>query len=1272
MSVDPMQALLSSHTPLLIGVRHHSATLARVLPAMLDAFAPECLLIELPADLHDWIEHLADPQTIAPVALSAVHPKHGLFFYPMADFSPEWVAIRWARRQGIPVVPCDLSVGAKSHPSTLESTEETANDPVADDDTENHPFANKGLAQLLRLSGETDTGGLWQRLVESPGFDADHESIRRAALMFGWAMRKSSPVISQRDLVREAAMRSAIRAAPAHTAAVVGSFHAAALQPSIVALLEQADVQVMASACVDPDASVGISLVPYSFEQLDERSGYPAGIRDPVWQQRMLESTTLAQADAAAAELITAICRTLRRQGHVAGMPDACETLRMMRDLARLRGLPVAGRGELIEAIQSCLVRGDLMCHGRAVAGAAGEILIGHRIGRVTPAAPRCGLAVDIDEQLAALKLPGRDSSTDPDSLTRPTAAAKRSHRGSRRSADHDTKEIKLDVLRSSRDRARAVVLRRFNVAGIPYAVRVDEVQRGHRENLIERWQVGWHQGTSATIESVSRYGVTLRQVVEGLVRTTGQISGQLVADSDILPATILHRLQVATHCGLGIQTRKTLEQLSGTFLDAASLSQLVEAITVITQIHAGHVPGLPPDVNSACPPWVEPFTLPAAVERINELLQTCLQRLAGLTGSKDPTDVMAVVDLLDWITGDLQAVTLSDEPASVSESGRVRLTHWCRRTQRSGSDRMQGAASGALCLLESSDDGNVGATTADRWTALTRGWLDAAANREGRLRLQEALSGATQVLLPRMQSDPFWLKGIREGIAVMEDDVFLSRLPALRGAFAEFSPADRQRLLQVCLSELDERGSRIDAGEVMVLFNQSGKPEAIVDELVLLRQADLAGRKAIDAAYPEVQAWLKSITDRLELDAPEKTAHVGRAVTSLISPDDLGLSDRWRLIFGLPPESRAPLVMRCASSLDQLYGRGRGEGSRGSLADTLPGAGGGTESPQPTTAQWAEDLEALFGSELCQEVLGAAAASGRSSAIELLDPDGVTPSLELLQHVLSLAGAMPESKIATLRRLARRITEQLAAELAVRLQPAMNGLSSPRPTRRRSRKLNLARTIRDNLANCHRRDDGRAAIVAKRLMFRSPSKRQMDWHVTFVVDVSGSMSASVIYSALVAAVFDALPALSVRFLAFSTEVLDFSEQVADPLSLLLEVQVGGGTDIGLGLRAARAGVSVPSRSIVILVSDFEEGVSVGRMIAEVRALVDAGVTCLGLASLDDRGMARYHQGFAAMIAGAGMPVAAVSPEKLARWVGGQIRGIQQASINSTDVGTIE
>jgi Mg-chelatase subunit ChlD len=204
---------------------------------------------------------------------------------------------------------------------------------------------------------------------------------------------------------------------------------------------------------------------------------------------------------------------------------------------------------------------------------------------------------------------------------------------------------------------------------------------------------------------------------------------------------------------------------------------------------------------------------------------------------------------------------------------------------------------------------------------------------------------------------------------------------------------------------------------------------------------------------------------------------------------------------------------------------------------------------------------------------------------------------------------------------------------------------------------LNLHQTIRGNLAHPIRRQDGRASVIAKDLIFQSAAKRQMDWHLTFLVDVSGSMGNSVVYSALCAAIFSELPALTVRFLAFSTQVVDLTDHVQDPLALLLEVHVGGGTHIGLGLRAARTGLRVPSRSIVVLVSDFEEGVSIGEMVAEVRTMIESGIKCVGLAALDDQAVARFHQGCAELLAAAGMPVAAVSPEKLAQWISQQIRG---------------
>jgi Mg-chelatase subunit ChlD len=464
-----------------------------------------------------------------------------------------------------------------------------------------------------------------------------------------------------------------------------------------------------------------------------------------------------------------------------------------------------------------------------------------------------------------------------------------------------------------------------------------------------------------------------------------------------------------------------------------------------------------------------------------------------------------------------------------------------------------------------------------------------------------------------------------------LDDAQFLKRLHPLRDAFQEFSSADRQRILDVQLEPLHERESKFSIG------NLSDDVHSDLGVLFAkLRRADMAGQAAVADSLLTTRSPEPEALSSFEIEDRSELALQGNSprCESKGEPSErqISIADRWRMILGFPPESR--LGYQAARALDQLYGRGKGEGARAGLTQRGKGGLGGTDEPTPTVAQWSEDL----------------------NAVHALDPDSVIPSVDLLKQVLSMAGTSSEAKTQRLRQLAKRITEQLAKELAVRVRPHVHGLSTPRPTRRRSKRLNLARTLRSNLINTIQRVDGSRSIVAKDLIFHSASKREMDWHLTFVVDVSGSMSASVVYSALCAAIFSELPALTVRFLAFSTKVIDLSDRVHDPLSLLLEVQVGGGTHIGLGLRHARAGLAVPSRSIVVLVTDFEEGVSPATMVAEVLALVESGAKCIGLAALDDSGVARFHQGYAQIVANAGMPVAAVSPERLASWVGDRIR----------------
>ncbi|WP_432897156.1 DUF5682 family protein [Micromonospora matsumotoense] len=173
---DAVAALAGHRRPYLIGVRHHSPALAVALPRLLAECRPEVLLLELPPELGEWLPWLADPATTAPVALAGVAGEGGgPAFYPFADFSPELVAVRWAARNGVPVVPCDL--------------------PLADPAWGEHapggaPTPGRSFADALRAagSGRADED-LWDRSVEARAPGADPEAVRRAALAVGWALR---------------------------------------------------------------------------------------------------------------------------------------------------------------------------------------------------------------------------------------------------------------------------------------------------------------------------------------------------------------------------------------------------------------------------------------------------------------------------------------------------------------------------------------------------------------------------------------------------------------------------------------------------------------------------------------------------------------------------------------------------------------------------------------------------------------------------------------------------------------------------------------------------------------------------------------------------------------------------------------------------------------------------------------------------------------------------------------------------------------------------
>ncbi|OKJ34400.1 hypothetical protein AMK24_22615 [Streptomyces sp. CB02366] len=1272
-------------SPFLIGVRHHAPSLAAALPALLDAAAPDVLLVELPAEFQPWLGWLAHEETEAPVALAAVPAygpgagpagERGPAFYPFADFSPELVALRWAARNGVPAVACDLPLADRAWaegdgvPAPVPGA---ASAPV--------PGEGHGLSAALRsrLTGR-DGDDLWDRLVEAHAPGSTPEALRRAALLTGWALRYEAEArggVHGTDLAREACMRGHLAEALAsgrRPAVVVGAFHTPALLPSAT---EAARAAGAAGAAGGPGpagragdaAGAGdctVSLIPYTYPLLDSRSGYPAGIRDPEWQHIVLEAAgDPAAVHEALIRTAVRLCAALREQGHPYGPADGREVVRVAGDLARLRGLPAPGRGELLEAVQTVLGRGETYGTGRAVAQALERVLVGARTGRPAPAAPRGGLCPAVEAETAALGLPG------------PGDAHERTPR-----------DLRLDPARSTLDRRRELLLRRLTVCGIPYAQEQGVAGAAGGEGLTTRWQVRWTPATAAMLTAAGARGVTPAQAAEGVLR---QRHAAERAAGGPTAAQVVRGLAEAAACGLPAPADERLTELAAVLPAGGTLPELLAGLDLLDRIEAGHLPGLtaPEDSTDSTdrsegsaarpdgpadpsdgpavpgggdtPAVLAPVDTARAARTAHaaELLTAAaVRQIDGLTGSEKPEDARALLELAQ----------------RADRLGGIRLTDALARLAAEGAPLIA-AAAGAVRVLTGHEE-------AEAFGERVASWVDGAVDGASRTTLTARLTGVLTVAGPLLSVGVAALDPLLERVVELDDSAFLARLPALRGGFDALSPAARDRLLGTVEERLGERVDALDGDDPAELARRTAADLAARELLTALGlpvtasvpddrlpprpggpaatrpaaagAAHPAGAAPRTAAPTQETAATAPPARAASTAAPPPGAAPGTAPSTGAAPArTLAPADRWRLVLGRSTDRLPSGAARLATALDELYGAGRGEGSRGGLpGHGGSGAGGGREPSFPGVREWSEELAALFGPGVREEVLAAAAMTGRQDVLAALDPAAVTPSVELLRTILQYAGGLPEARLAALRPLVRRLVDELTRQLATRLRPALTGTTTARPTRRPGGRLDLPRTLHANLATARRTADGTIRVVPDKPVFRNRARRSADWRLILVTDVSGSMEASTIWSALTASVLAGVPTLSTHFLAFSTEVVDLTGHVRDPLSLLLEVSVGGGTHIAAGLRHARGLIEVPSRTLVVVISDFEEGAPLAGLLAEVRALVNTGCHVLGCASLDDAGRPRYSTGVAGQLVAAGMPVAALSPLELARWIG--------------------
>ncbi|WP_051943773.1 DUF5682 family protein [Streptacidiphilus rugosus] len=582
----------------LLGVRHHGPGSARAVGAALTQFRPDTVLIEGPPEADALLALAAGKDMAPPVALLAhvVDEPARAAFWPFAAFSPEWVALRHALDREIPVRFIDLPA---AHTFALAAS-------CAEESEEREALGVDPIGELARAAGQEDAERWWDDVVEHArpgggGEDALAPFLALAEAMT--ALREQAPEVEE-DARREAYMRrqirAAVRAGAERIAVVCGAWHVPALAARVPVAADNALLRGL------PKAKVEVTWVPWTHRRLSQHTGYGAGIASPGWYQHLFD----ADGHQVVERWLTRVAGLLREEDYAVSSAHVIEAVRLAETLAAVRGRPLAGLSETVDAVRAVL------CEGSDVPLRLVEdrLIVGDALGQVPDAAP----AVPLQRDLSRLQ---RELRLKPETRVR---------------------VLELD-LRKELDAARSRFLHRLALLDIDWAVPAESQTRA-TGTFRESWELAWEPESAVRVAEAGIWGTTVEAAASARVSARAvdaQRLGEVTALAETcLLAALPEALPVVLSC---LADRAALDT------DVAHLAQALPAL--VRSLRYG-------DVRSTATPLLADLATSLAT-------RICIG-LPSAASSLDPTAAQALADHLTATHSaiSLLATTPTTEPS--------------------------------------------------------------------------------------------------------------------------------------------------------------------------------------------------------------------------------------------------------------------------------------------------------------------------------------------------------------------------------------------------------------------------------------------------------------------------------------------------------------------------------------------------------------------------------------------------------------------------------
>lgn len=744
-------------------IRHHSPACSYHLLRAFEAYRPDIVLIEGPESGNSLIPVLADPATQAPVSLYYGYEDgngRGSCYFPMLDYSPEYVAIREASARGIPARFIDLDYRGRR-----ETAEEGGKASAQD---EALLAGSDFMGRLCRSSRARNFDELWERAFEVGGLSRDTREFVQSVFTYCALSRmtySSERLASEGDLDREARMREHIQSARAEHSrilVVTGGFHTYGLVADGSEEMPEFSAQGKASASedvhtirADQDAqtadretmTVRKQMYPmvFTFEEADRLNGYASGMPYVGYYDRTWELIAKGETkpyDRTGLELLSRLGKELRGESEAVSTADGIEAYGMMQGLAALRNKSQGGAYELLDAVTASFIKGErTLASDRPLEKLLG-LMTGDRIGEVAQNAFAVPIVEDFKKRAALCRLNVKSTGRHRRTLE---PYAKLAHREASR------------------------LLHCVEFLGAEFAKREsgpDWIARRDMNLVRETWTYSYSSRTEARLIENSIYGGTVAEAAEA--RIAEELDNVPEHHSGEVALWLLRALVM----GLENLSSRFFERLESALRQDGSFLSLCGTLDNLDRIRSHRrLLGVTDEVR---------------LRRLaNESYDAAISRLPGLNGL-NPDEQPQAVEGLKLLYMHAVGRTGSVEGASAAdENFRDRLNELL--TVSDLPPRLEGAVVAVLVRLGERERSEI----SNRARAYMQGSPDQA------IKSAEYLQGVFALARDALMQDDQLIADLSALLERLPHEEFLRMLPELRLAFTFFTPPETSRIAE-------------------------------------------------------------------------------------------------------------------------------------------------------------------------------------------------------------------------------------------------------------------------------------------------------------------------------------------------------------------------------------------------------------------------------------------------------------------------------------------